>query len=58
MGTSIMIFVQLNADDRAFYFLGHDTYVSHQAEMPMQITWKLTYPLPSDLYMAYRAAAA
>jgi hypothetical protein len=58
MGTGVMVFVRLNADDRAFYFLGPATYASHQAEMPMQITWKLTYPLPSDLFMAYRAAAA
>ena len=58
MGTGVMVFVRLNADDRAFYFLGPATYVNHQAEMPMQITWKLTYPLPSDLFMAYRAAAA
>jgi superfamily II DNA or RNA helicase/HKD family nuclease len=57
-GTGIMLFVRLNADDRAFYFLGPASYLSHQAEMPMQITWRLTYPLPADLFMAYRAAAA
>jgi len=57
-GTEVMVFVRLNAEDRAFYFLGPASFVSHQAEMPMQITWKLTHPLPADLFIAYRAAAA
>lgn len=57
-GTAVMVFVRLNPEDRAFYFLGPASYLSHQAEMPMQITWKLTYPLPADLFIAYRAAAA
>ena len=57
-GTHIMVFVRLHAEDRAFYFLGPASYVSHQAEMPMQITWKLTHQLPADLFMAYCAAAA
>jgi hypothetical protein len=57
-GTEVMVFVRLNAEDRDFYFLGPASYVSHQAEMPMQITWKLTHPLPADLFIAYRAAAA
>ncbi len=57
-GTEVMVFVRLHADDRAFYFLGPASYLSHQAEMPMQITWKLTHPLPADLFIAYRAAAA
>jgi hypothetical protein len=53
-----MIFVRLNAEDRGFYFLGPINYVSHLSELPMQITWKLTYLLPADLFIAYRAAAA
>jgi hypothetical protein len=53
-----MVFVRLHAEDRAFYFLGPVSYMSHQAEMPMQITWKLNHPLPADLFIAYRAAAA
>ena len=57
-GTEVMVFVRLHAEDRAFYFLGPVSYLSHKAEMPMQITWKLIYPLPADLFMAYRAAAA
>ncbi len=57
-GTEVMVFVRLHAEDRAFYFLGPVSYLSHQAEMPMQITWKLNHPLPADLFIAYRAAAA
>jgi len=57
-GTAVMIFVRLNAEDRGFYFLGPINYVSHLSELPMQITWKLTYLLPADLFIAYRAAAA
>jgi hypothetical protein len=37
---------------------GPVSYLSHQAEMPMQITWKLNHSLPADLFIAYRAAAA
>jgi len=56
--TEVMVFVRLHAEDRAFYFLGPVSYLSHQAEMPMQITWKLNHSLPADLFIAYRAAAA
>ncbi len=57
-GTEIMVFVRLHAEDRAFYFLGPVSYLSHQGEMPMQITWQLEHTLPPDLFIAYRAAAA
>jgi hypothetical protein len=53
-----MVFVRLNAEDRAFHFLGPASYQSHQSEMPMQITWKMQHPLPADLFLSYRAAAA
>jgi hypothetical protein len=58
LGSAIMVFVRLNVQDRAFYFLGPATYLKHQAEMPMEITWELTHPLPADLFIAYSAAAA
>lgn len=57
-GTEIMIFVRLNAEDRAFHFLGPANYQNHQSEMPMQITWKMQHPLPADLFLSYRAVAA
>ncbi len=57
-GSAIMIFVRVNAEDRAFHFLGPARYVEHRGEMPMQITWRLAHPLPGDLLTSFRAVAA
>jgi hypothetical protein len=57
-GSSIMLFARLNTDDRAFWFLGPATYVKHEGEQPMAITWQLTHPLPADLYTTFAAAVA
>jgi hypothetical protein len=57
-GTSIMLFARQRTDDRAFYFLGPATYVKHQGELPMAVTWKLAHPLPGDLFAAFAAAVA
>ncbi|HEY4368681.1 MAG TPA: DUF3427 domain-containing protein [Steroidobacteraceae bacterium] len=58
MGTSIMLFARLRNDDRAFWFLGPATYVSHTSELPMAITWKLKHSLPGDLFAQFAAAVA
>jgi hypothetical protein len=58
MGTSVMLFARLRSDDRAFWFLGPATYVSHTGELPMAITWKLHYQLPGDLFAQFAAAVA
>ncbi|MCU0864159.1 MAG: DUF3427 domain-containing protein [Planctomycetes bacterium] len=58
MGTQILLFARLRADDRAFWFLGPATYVSHEGERPMAITWRLDHPLPGDLYAQFAAAVA
>lgn len=58
MGTSVLLFARLRSDDRAFWFLGPSTYVSHTGELPMAITWKLRYPLPGDLFAQFAAAVA
>jgi superfamily II DNA or RNA helicase len=55
---SILLFTRLRADDRAFWFLGPATYVSHVGEKPMAITWELTTPLPGDLFASFAAAVA
>ena len=52
------IFARLHADDRAFWFLGPATYVSHEGERPMAIKWRLQHPLPGDLYAQFAAAVA
>lgn len=57
-GSSVMLFARLNRDDRAFWFLGPATYMSHKGEKPMAITWKLEYPLPGDLFAKFAAAVA
>ncbi|HTE06833.1 MAG TPA: DUF3427 domain-containing protein, partial [Planctomycetota bacterium] len=57
-GTSILLFARLRADDRAFWFLGPATYVSHESELPMAVTWRLHHPLPGDLHASFAAAVA
>lgn len=58
MGTKVMLFARNNVDERAFYFLGPATYVKHESELPMAITWRLEQPLPGDLFAAFAAAVA
>jgi superfamily II DNA or RNA helicase/HKD family nuclease len=58
MGTSIMLFARHRVDDRAFWFLGPATYVRHEGERPMAITWRLRHPLPGDLFASFAAAVA
>jgi hypothetical protein len=57
-GSYILLFARLNTDERAFYFLGPATYVSHVGEQPMAVTWKLHHALPGDLYELFAAAVA
>jgi hypothetical protein len=57
-GDHILLFARLNTDDRAFYFLGPATYVSHVGETPMAITWRLRNSLPGDLFQLFAAAVA
>jgi superfamily II DNA or RNA helicase/HKD family nuclease len=58
METSIMLFARLNTDDRAFWFLGPATFVKHESEQPMAVTWKLQYRLAADLFASFAAAVA
>jgi hypothetical protein len=57
-GTSIMLFARLRTDERAFWFLGPATYVKHDSELPMAVTWRLHHPLPGDLFATFAAAVA
>jgi superfamily II DNA or RNA helicase/HKD family nuclease len=57
-GTHIMLFARERSDDRAFYFLGPASYVKHESEQPMAITWRLQQPLPGDLFATFAAAVA
>lgn len=58
LGSSVMIFARHRTDDRAFWFLGPATYVSHQGERPMAVTWRLKHQLPGDLFESFAAAVA
>jgi superfamily II DNA or RNA helicase/HKD family nuclease len=58
MGRAILLFARARADERAFWFLGPATYVSHENDKPMAVTWKLHTPLPGDLFAAFAAAVA
>ena len=58
MDSDVMLFARHTDEERAFYFIGPATYVSHQGEKPMQVTWQLTHPLPGDLFATLAAAVA
>lgn len=58
LGTSVFLFTRLHQGDRAFWFLGPATYVKHESEAPMAITWHLHHPLPGDLFAQFAAAVA
>lgn len=57
-GSHVFLFARLRATDRAFWFLGPASYVSHIGERPMAVTWRLQHPLPGDLYAQFAAAVA
>lgn len=57
-GNHILLFARVSKDERSFHFLGPATYVGHEGEQPMAITWKLHHRLPGDLYQAFAAAVA
>ena len=58
LGTSVLLFARLRTDDRAFWFLGPATYVKHESETPMSVTWRLKHALPGDLFEQFAAAVA
>lgn len=58
LGSSVLLFARENVDERAFWFLGSATYVRHEGERPMAITWRLRHSLPGDLYASFAAAVA
>ena len=57
-GSDIMLFARLRQSDRAFWFLGPATYVSHSEERPMAVVWRLRYSLAGDLFASFAAAVA
>jgi hypothetical protein len=62
-GRNVALFVRERKQDDArrtvpYFCAGLATYVQHEGERPMQITWRLQHPLPGDVFAAYRAAVA
>lgn len=57
-GSDVILFARLRQNDRAFWCLGPATYVSHEGERPMAVTWELETPLPADLFTQFAVAVA
>jgi len=57
-GSRVLLFARENEGDRAFWCLGTASYVRHQGQRPMAITWRLEMPLPLDLFTQFAAAVA
>lgn len=62
-GTShVLLFVREQKKDEfgtsPYLFLGPATYVSHQGERPIAITWRLTHRMPADFFNAATVAAS
>jgi hypothetical protein len=58
LGSTVQLFARNRADDRAFWFLGPASYVKHESETPMAVTWRLQHSLPGDLFAEFAAAVA
>ena len=55
LGSEVMLFARVRADDRAFWFLGSAEYVGHKSEMPMAITWRLHFAMSQSLFVSLAA---
>jgi hypothetical protein len=60
-GNHILLFVRKTKKDSrgqtaAYTFLGPATYLSHEGERPMSITWKLDHPMPPELFEEMKTA--
>jgi len=58
LGSSVVLFTRLRAEERAFWCLGTAQYVSHESDRPIAFVWRLDRQLPADLYSAFAAAVA
>jgi superfamily II DNA or RNA helicase/HKD family nuclease len=59
--STVLIFCRQHQTDEfgtaAYLFLGPATYVTHQGNRPIAITWKLQHPIPTDFFHTATAAA-
>ncbi|MFV0496371.1 DUF3427 domain-containing protein [Mycobacterium sp.] len=61
-GSRILLFVRDSKTNELgaapYVFLGPADYVSHEGDRPMAITWRLRRPMPTEVFVASRAAVA
>lgn len=62
-GSNVAFFVRPTKKNSAgrtmpYFSAGLASYVEHQSDRPIQITWKLQHRLPGEIFAAYRAAVA
>ena len=61
-GTNILLFVRETKTNQLgaapYVFLGPADYVKHEGSRPMAVTWRLRRPMPTEIFMASRAAVA
>jgi superfamily II DNA or RNA helicase/HKD family nuclease len=61
-GTHILLFVRARAHGplgtAPYVFLGPADYVSHAGDRPVAVTWRLRTSMPTEVFLAARAAAA
>jgi hypothetical protein len=57
LDSSVCLFARESPATVPFVFLGKGTYVQHERERPMRITWRLDHAVPGDFYLVARAAA-
>jgi superfamily II DNA or RNA helicase len=61
-GSHVLLFVRDSLKDgrgetAPYTFLGPATYVSHEGERPMSITWRLHHPMPHEMFEEMKVAA-
>jgi hypothetical protein len=61
-GSSVLLFVRerktFELGTQPFSFLGPVSYVDHRGERPVEFTWRLSAPMPEELFEIARSVAA
>jgi superfamily II DNA or RNA helicase len=62
VGSRVLLFArerkQFELGTRPFFFLGPVQYVEHEGERPVAFTWRLSRPMPEELFEIARSVAA
>jgi hypothetical protein len=62
MGTNVLLFVRerktFELGTQPFTFVGPVEYVDHRGERPVAFTWRLSAPMPEELFEVARTVAA